>query len=243
MLGTYVAIEARVAPDLAVATVEAAYAQVQQVGTLMHPTQTGSDLARLGAAALGTPVSVNSWTFEVLRLSQQLNLHSEGLFDPCLPARSGRMPDLELRAPDVIVCRAPVMLDLGGIAKGFAVDQAVEELLRRGCLAGVVNAGGDLRVFGAAPRTIHASTADGNFMTVELRAAALAASSPRTAASPSEHRGFYLGTSGAPVDGHAVAIIAPSAAVADALCICALVCPPTLLAKLLEIYGARLAGK
>ena len=150
------------------------------------------------------------------------------------------MPDLELRAPDEVVCHAPVMLDLGGIAKGFAVDQAVEELQRRGCPEGVVNAGGDLRVFGAAPRTIHISTADGQSMAVDLRAAALAASAPRTAASPTEHRGFYLGTSGAPVDGHAVAIIAPNAAVADALCKCALVCPPTMLIKLLEIYAARL---
>jgi thiamine biosynthesis lipoprotein ApbE len=106
----------------------------------------------------------------------------------------------------------------------------------------MVNAGGDLRVFGAAPRTIHAVTVHGNFTAVELRDAALAASAPRNAASPSEHRGFYLGTSGASVDGHAVAIIAPSAAVADALCKCALVCAPAMLAKLLEIYGARLAG-
>jgi thiamine biosynthesis lipoprotein len=186
---------------------------------------------------------VNSWTFEVLRLSQQLNQQSEGLFDPCLPGSGGRMPDLELREPDAVVCRAPLMLDLGGIAKGFAVDQAVEELQRHGCPEGMVNAGGDLRVFGAAPRTIHAVTANGNFTAVELRAAALAASAPRTVASPTEHRGFYLGTSGAPVEGFAVAIIAPSAAVADALCKCALVCPPAMLTKLLDTYSARLAGK
>ena len=41
-------------------------------------------------------------------------------------------------------------LDLGGIAKGHAVDEAVGTLLAQGCVAGWVNAGGDLRVFGAA---------------------------------------------------------------------------------------------
>ena len=40
-------------------------------------------------------------------------------------------------------------LDLGGIAKGQAVDAAVRALRRAGCHAGWVNAGGDLRVFGA----------------------------------------------------------------------------------------------
>ena len=44
---------------------------------------------------------------------------------------------------------AGVRLDLGGIAKGYAVDRGVAALLARGCRAGYVNAGGDLRVFGA----------------------------------------------------------------------------------------------
>ena len=41
-------------------------------------------------------------------------------------------------------------LDLGGIAKGFAVDKAVESLMADGIKSGCVNAGGDLRVFGTA---------------------------------------------------------------------------------------------
>jgi len=39
-------------------------------------------------------------------------------------------------------------LDLGGIAKGYAVDHAVARLRASGAAAGLVNAGGDLRVFG-----------------------------------------------------------------------------------------------
>jgi thiamine biosynthesis lipoprotein ApbE len=41
-----------------------------------------------------------------------------------------------------------VKIDLGGIAKGFAVDRAVEALRRHGVAEGLVNAGGDLRGFG-----------------------------------------------------------------------------------------------
>ena len=48
----------------------------------------------------------------------------------------------------------PLWIDLGGIAKGFAVDRAVTELRERGIAAGSVNAGGDIRVFGPAAQTI-----------------------------------------------------------------------------------------
>jgi FAD:protein FMN transferase len=49
----------------------------------------------------------------------------------------------------------PAWIDLGGIAKGYAVDAAVEVLLSHSVHSGVVNAGGDLRVFGASERTLH----------------------------------------------------------------------------------------
>lgn len=44
-----------------------------------------------------------------------------------------------------------VAIDLGGIAKGMAVDEAVEQLVRNGTGAALVNAGGDLRAFGPCP--------------------------------------------------------------------------------------------
>jgi hypothetical protein len=49
---------------------------------------------------------------------------------------------------DHVRFRRPVTIDLGGIAKGFAVDRAVEALQKAGAISGIVNAGGDLRVFG-----------------------------------------------------------------------------------------------
>jgi thiamine biosynthesis lipoprotein len=53
------------------------------------------------------------------------------------------LPGNEIRFAD-----PSVKIDLGGIAKGFAVDCAVEALQRQGITDGLVNAGGDLRVFG-----------------------------------------------------------------------------------------------
>jgi thiamine biosynthesis lipoprotein len=48
-----------------------------------------------------------------------------------------------------------IRIDLGGIAKGFAVDRAVEALRAHGMRSGLVNAGGDLSVFGPYPHTVH----------------------------------------------------------------------------------------
>ncbi|NOY87700.1 MAG: FAD:protein FMN transferase [Deltaproteobacteria bacterium] len=45
----------------------------------------------------------------------------------------------------------PVWIDLGGVAKGYAVDAAVHVLEKEGVKAGIVNAGGDLRAFGKRP--------------------------------------------------------------------------------------------
>jgi len=44
-----------------------------------------------------------------------------------------------------------IRLDLGGSAKGWAVDKAMEILIASGCQAALINAGGDLRVFNAPP--------------------------------------------------------------------------------------------
>jgi FAD:protein FMN transferase len=47
-----------------------------------------------------------------------------------------------------------VAIDLGGIAKGFAVDRALDVLQQHAVPQGLVNAGGDLAMFGAEPEAI-----------------------------------------------------------------------------------------
>ncbi|MFW1123225.1 FAD:protein FMN transferase, partial [Vibrio parahaemolyticus] len=54
-----------------------------------------------------------------------------------------------------------VLVDLGGIAKGHAVDRAVAAMIAAGAPCGLVNAGGDLRGFGAMDWAIGLRDADG----------------------------------------------------------------------------------
>jgi thiamine biosynthesis lipoprotein len=96
------------------------------------------------------------------------------------------------------VCRVPLALDLGGIAKGYAIDRAIEALRAAGCVSGLVNAGGDLRVYGRSEAVL-LRRADGTCAPLTLTHAALAVTDLDVDARrrPTEHQGYYR--HGAPV--------------------------------------------
>src|SRR5512143_234067 len=244
LLGTFVAIEAEGGTQ-AKSAVSAAFAAVHRVETLMRPRTVGSDVWRISAAQPGDALPLDPWTYAVLATARRLHDDSGGMFDPCRPTQPGRLSDLDLLPPNSIVCRVPVALDLGGIAKGFAVDRAIDELRRHGCTRGLVNAGGDMRCFGSGPHTVLLRRDDQDStqsLRLELLENALAVSAPRSASSPSEHVGYYIGTTGEVADGYWTAVTAPEAVVADALCKCAMLSTPDVATRLLLAHGARLVS-
>jgi len=174
---------------------DGAFAAVAGIEALMSYHNPDSELSRLNGAQPGEPVDVSPHTWWVLSQAACVHRASEGLFD-CAVAphleQAGFLPavtspletgatqaDVLLPAPGRVVKRRPVRLDLGGIAKGYAVDRAVAALRAAGVPAGCVNAGGDLRVFG--PRTLRIDVRDPvrpdrAGAAVELNEAALATS-------------------------------------------------------------------
>ena len=256
-LGTLAAVEAvSTSPSAAEAAVEAAFAALAQVGQRLHPQSADSDLARVNNAPLQTGITVHPSTCDLLRLAQQLNALSGGVFDPCLPSRPGRLQDLEI-STGLLVCHAPVALDFGGFAKGYAVDCAIEALREHGCTAGLVNAGGDLRVFGVRTEPILLRGPGGELTPVELSDAALAVSDADSQRHPAEHQGYYIrgrvgvdhwdranmGRQGlqAPPPSRYAAVIAKEAVVADALTKCVLLCPGRTAGDVLKAFGATQA--
>ncbi len=167
-LGTLVTIQVEATGDerATLRAMDAAFAVVAQVHALMSAHRADSDLARLAHARAGEPLLLDPHTVAVLRLAQHWRCASRGAFDPELAARrlarTGRRPGIAaaqegpgrlagLRVLDertVVSDAGPLPLDLGGIAKGYAVDEAVELLQAVGLPCGLVNAGGDLRAFG-----------------------------------------------------------------------------------------------
>lgn len=209
----------------------------------MHPERPGSDVARINGAPLHARMSIDGSTLEVLELAQRLNALSEGVFDPCLPLRPGRLTDLELggsaSGAGWVICRAPVALDLGGIAKGYAIDRAIGALHARGCSAGTVNAGGDLRLFGAREKTILLRLGAGSYQPLALRETALAVSDRDEPRPPPGHRGYYSRANAHPAARRYAAVLAPTAACADALTKCLLLASPEATARSLRELGGR----
>jgi thiamine biosynthesis lipoprotein len=147
-----------------------------------------------------------------------------------------------------VVCHAPVALDLGGFAKGYAVDCAVEALMANGCTAGLVNAGGDLRVFGQRNEPVFVRGPGGTLTNIELSDVALAVSDSTAQQRPPEHQGYYVRNSDAETvrvqqaTAHLfapyAAVVASTATVADALAKCVLLCLPPVAARALRAFSA-----
>lgn len=234
-LGTFVAIEATADPALAAeAAVEAAFAAIAQIERRMHPRAAGSDLARINSAPLHLPVPAHPSICELLSLARRINMLTNGVFDPCLPTQPGRLRDIDSSSGDV-VCHAPIALDFGGFAKGYAVDCAIETLKSNGCASGLVNAGGDLRVFGTRIEPMFLRGPAGELTNIELIDTALAVSDANSRQRPPEHQGYY-GTVSLTAD--YAAIIAAQAVVADALAKCVLLCPSAVADHALRAFDA-----
>jgi thiamine biosynthesis lipoprotein len=175
LLGTFVEIvTAGMAQPEMTAGIEAAFAVVARVHGLMSFHAPDSDVSRLNRYASFGSVAVDPWTYQVLEMAIGLRRCSAGIFDIAvapvlqaiglLPRRPCRRPrssatvtsdGIELGPDHRVRFRHPdLTIDLGGIAKGFAVDRAIEELRAHGLSCGLVNAGGDLGAFGPEPETI-----------------------------------------------------------------------------------------
>src|SRR5215469_6250262 len=173
LLGTFVEIAVKGAVIGAMeAAVEAAFAAVARVHHLMSFHEAASDVSRLNREAAAHPIRVHEWTREVLETAGDLYRRSAGRFDiavaPSLqrlgllpgvpgfssPTPRGHDPIQLLPENRVRFADASIKIDLGGIAKGFAVDRAVEALRLHGVAEGLVNAGGDLRMFGPRSQVV-----------------------------------------------------------------------------------------
>jgi thiamine biosynthesis lipoprotein len=237
-MGTFVALEARADCETrASAAIEAAFAAILRVEARMNPARAGSDLSAIRRAGRGQPVRVDEWTWQVLALAQHIGRLSDGVFDPCLPDAPGSICDIRLEEPGIVLSGTEVRIDLGGIAKGFAVDRAVDALLAAGCTGGLVNAGGDLRTFGA-PRPVLVRARGGEAWWLALGDEALAVSDPDAASRPVGHVGYYRRDRPDTATIGPVAVAARSAAVADALTKVVLLAEPARARAVLERLGA-----
>ncbi len=247
-MGTWVALDAGASTGpAALAGLESAYRTMLELERQLHPSCPGSDIARLQSVPAGTRASIRPSTWEVLHLAQRVHGLTEGVFDPCLPCRPGRLSDLMVSEAGSespwALCPVPLALDLGGIAKGYAVDRAIEALRAAGCTSGLINAGGDLRIYGRTD-TMLLRRRDGRCVPFTFSDQALAVSDldADPARRPPEHRGYYSRAGGIGAVTRYAAVVAESAAIADALTKCVLLGSERCATRALHALGARRVG-
>jgi thiamine biosynthesis lipoprotein len=199
LLGTIVRMRvAGLAPDRAHEAISGAFGIVSEIHHLMSFHEAGSELSRLNAEAARTPMRISPHTRAVLEKALEMARVSRGLFDPTIaPAmvRSGLLPcpgedlgenaatweDIALSSDGSVTFRRPLWLDLGGIAKGYAVDCALAHLEAHHPASAYVEAGGDLRVTGPAPETVYLAargSVERPVLTIENAAVASSGSQP-----------------------------------------------------------------
>lgn len=233
------------------AAVNAAFAAVALVHRRMSFHDPDSDIAAINRLATGASVQVDPHTAAVLRSGLAIEAASEGLFNIACGSRLaswGYLPHIGTAAADgspartdagsgglqrqaIMVdaaCRVtrlqPGWIDLGGIAKGYAVDLAVDTLRAAGVEAGCVNAGGDLRAFGPMQVPVHIrdpGRPTHAARTLSLRDAALATSATyfsRREVDGLAYSALIDGSTGTPiVDGRSASVQAATCMLADAL--------------------------
>ena len=159
LLGTYVEVAAD-RPEV----LSSAFVAIEKVHRLLSFQEFSSDLSRLNRSE-GEWIELDPLSVRVLKHALKLTQESRGAFNCTVGGRmvelgvlpnpvAGRKPlpvgsagDLAIRGNRARLKR-PLYVTLDGIAKGFAVDLAVQQMKASGARFGWVNAGGDLRAFG-----------------------------------------------------------------------------------------------
>ncbi len=154
------------------AIAEDVLAVFHQVDRNMSRYRDDSELSELNRLAADAPVKVSPELFEVLKKAGEVAELSDGAFDISFGSvgflydyRERQQPSEEdirsrlghINYQDIILDAAErtvfyrqqgLLVDLGGIAKGFAVDLGIERLVRAGVYHARLSAGGDLRLLG-----------------------------------------------------------------------------------------------
>lgn len=256
---------------------EEALREIERIEDRLSFYRPASELSRLNARAADAPVRVSAPLFGLLRTARTLHAETGGAFDPTVgplmrawgfTRGPGRLPDpaaldaarrctgmahveLDEDARTVRFTRPGVQLDLGGIGKGFAVDEAVAVLRESGVRNALLHGGtSTVAALGAPPEAdawavAVAAPGDGEapLAVVRLRDAVLSVSAPHGKAFEAEGRvyGHVLDPRrGAPSEGAALAAtVTGTATEGDALSTALLVLGPDA-HSLIDRYRGRM---
>lgn len=154
--------------------IKEAFAEIDNVNELMSDYKDDSEIGIVNKNAAEKPVPVGESTFEVLQRSIEFSKLTDGEFDitvgPSVDLfRAAKKSHIAPTQEQIDKAKSKVgyekliidktdrtvqftiegmRLDLGGIAKGYAIDKAIESMKTNGAIGAMVDIGGDIRCFG-----------------------------------------------------------------------------------------------
>lgn len=156
---------------------EAAFGRIEQLVGILSDYDPSSELSQLSATAgQREAVPISDELYQVLAAAQRFSRRSGGAFDVTVgpivelwrrAQRTGHLPNerrleaalesvghehltLDPTGPTATLEKPGMQLDLGGIAKGYIADEALQILRKHGVEQALIDAGGDVRA-GAPP--------------------------------------------------------------------------------------------
>jgi len=176
-MGTLVKITAVARSEsVAQAAATAGFTEIRRLEELLSTWIPTSELSRVNASAGAMPVHVSPETLTVVQRAVQAAEMTDGGFNiaigPAVDAwrvtEGQRIPTeseldalrplvdlqavhVDVREQTIYLGKAGMRIDVGGIGKGYAADQAIDALRRAGAIAGVVALSGDIKTFGRLP--------------------------------------------------------------------------------------------
>lgn len=176
LLDTFVTITVIVdSKDNADVAIENAFNVIEKFGDLINFYSDSSELSAINRSAGIQEVRVSNDTIDIIEKALYVSEKSKGAFDPTIgPAMKLwnyqdkiKPADVEIQKKlplvnykniiidrdksTVFLKKKDMLLDLGGIAKGYAADLAVQTLKQKGINSGLVAVAGDVKAFGLKP--------------------------------------------------------------------------------------------
>ena len=154
------------------AAIDAVMREMQRIDASMSTYKPHSEVSRVNAQAARAPMRISRELFDLLATAVEYSRLTDGAFDityasvgfmydfrrrhrptesqieAALPAVNYRNLVLDRQRRTVYFSRPGVRIDLGGIAKGYAVDRGIAVLQQRGVGHALLSAGGDSRIIG-----------------------------------------------------------------------------------------------
>ena len=176
VMGTFARVVVRAEDsDAAKKCIESAFTQINKVDDLMSDYKNDSEISSVNRDGFKKAVQLSQSTYEVLQISIEFSKLTDGAFDVTVGPlvelfRKAKNKQVLPGQDEISQAKSKVgfeklkldeqnrtvqfavegmQLDLGGIAKGYAVDKAVETMRSHGAFGGMVDLGGDIRCFGA----------------------------------------------------------------------------------------------